>query len=122
MEKVAGHSRPQRFGRKKRERQAMARAFVGKAVYSHPTTRATIETLHAAPNFRRICGFVMIGDIPSEATFSRAFKEFALLGTGRENPCSLGGALCEAGIGGTYQPGRHGYQGPGETHGQIAAR
>ncbi len=58
----------------------MARAFVGKAVYSHPTTRATIETLHASPNFRRICGFVMIGDIPSEATFSRAFGEFAGFG------------------------------------------
>jgi len=81
IEKVA--SRPvQRFGRKKRERQAMARAFVGKAVYSHPTTRATIETLHASPNFRRICGFVMIGDIPSEATFSRAFGEFARFGLG----------------------------------------
>lgn len=29
IEKVAGHNRPQRFGRKKRERQAMARAYVG---------------------------------------------------------------------------------------------
>ena len=55
----------------------MARALVGKAVYNHPTTLATIEALLGSPNFRRICGFVMIGDIPSEATFSRAFGEFA---------------------------------------------
>ncbi len=57
IEKFAG--RPaQRFGRKPWERQAMARAFVGKAVYNQPTTRATIEALQASPNFRRICGFV----------------------------------------------------------------
>jgi len=89
IEKVAGQPRPQRFGRKKWERQAMARAFVGKAVYSHPTTRATIETLHASPNFRRICGFVMSGDIPSEATFSRAFGEFARFGLGERIHAAL---------------------------------
>jgi hypothetical protein len=55
---------------------------VGKAVYNHPTTRATIEALQASPNFRRICGFVRLGDIPSEATFSRAFAEFAEKGLG----------------------------------------
>ncbi len=82
IEKVACQSWPQRFGRRKRERQAVARAFVGKAVYQHPTTRATIEALHASPNFRRICGFVRLGDIPSEATFSRAFGEFAHRGLG----------------------------------------
>ena len=85
IEKVAGHPQPQRFGRKKRERQAMARAFVGKAVYSHPTTRATIETLHASPNFRRICGFVMIGDIPSEATFPEPLGNSPVLGWARES-------------------------------------
>jgi len=81
IEKFAGRPAP-RFGRKPRERQAMARAFVGKAVYNHPTTRATIEALQASPNFRRICGFVRPGDIPSEATFSRAFGEFARHGLG----------------------------------------
>jgi hypothetical protein len=81
IEKFAG--RPaQRFGRKPWERQAIARAFVGKAVYNHPTTRATIEALQASPNFRRICGFVRPGDIPSEATFSRAFGAFAHHGLG----------------------------------------
>jgi hypothetical protein len=72
----------QRFGRKPWERQALARAFVGKAVYNHPHTRATIEALRASPVFRRICGFVKPGDVPSEATFSRAFGEFARHGLG----------------------------------------
>jgi hypothetical protein len=82
IEKFAGRPSPQRFGRKSLERKAMARAFVGKAVYNHPTTRATMEALQASPHFRRICGFVSLDDIPSEATFSRAFGEFALHGLG----------------------------------------
>jgi hypothetical protein len=76
IEKFIG--RPaQRFGRKQKERRALARAFVAKAVYNHPTTGATIEALKASPVFRRICGLVRPGDIPSESTFSRAFGEFA---------------------------------------------
>jgi hypothetical protein len=55
---------------------------VGKAVYNHTHTRATIEALRATPVFRRICGFVRRSDIPSEATFSRAFAEFAEIGVG----------------------------------------
>jgi len=81
IEKFAG--RPaRRFGRKPWERQAMARAFVGKAVYNHPTTCATIEALNASPAFRRLCGFVRRADIPSESTFSRAFGEFAAMQLG----------------------------------------
>jgi hypothetical protein len=74
----------QRFGRKPRERQALARAFVGKAVYNHPHTRATIEALRAGPVLRRICGFVRRADVPSESTFSRAFAEFAEIGLGEK--------------------------------------
>ncbi len=74
----------QRFGRKPWERQALARAFVGKAVYRHPHTRATIEALRAAPVFRRICGFVHPAQVPSESTFSRAFAEFAETGLGEK--------------------------------------
>jgi hypothetical protein len=81
IEKFAGRPAP-RSSRKPWERQAMARSFVGQAVYNHPTTRATLEALQASPNFRRICGFVRPGDIPSEATFSRAFGEFARHGLG----------------------------------------
>jgi hypothetical protein len=83
IEQYAG--RPaRRFGRKPRERQALARAFVGKAVYNHPNTRATIEALRAAPVLRRICGFVRRADVPSESTFSRAFGEFAEIGLGEK--------------------------------------
>jgi hypothetical protein len=82
IEKFVGPPTPKRCGRKLSERRAMARAFVGKAVYNHPTTRATLEALSASPIFRRICGFVRSGDIPSEATFSRAFAEFAEKGLG----------------------------------------
>jgi hypothetical protein len=89
IEKFAGRL-PRRFGRKPRKRQALARALVGKAVYNHPHIRATIEALRAAPVFRRICGFVRPGDIPSEATFSRAFGEFARQGLG-ESPPGAGG-------------------------------
>jgi len=74
----------QRFGRKPWERQALARAFVGKAVYNHPHTRATIEALRASPVFRRICGFVGLAEVPSESTFSRAFREFAQMGLGEK--------------------------------------
>jgi hypothetical protein len=84
IEKFAG--RPaQRFGRKPWERQALARAFVGKAVYNHPHTRATIEALRASPVFRRLCGFVRRSDIPSEATFSRALRNLPRSGWGRRS-------------------------------------
>ena len=69
----------------------MARAFVGKAVYNHPHTRATIEALRASPVLRRICGFVRRTDVPSESTFSRAFAEFARMGLGER----VHGALVE---------------------------
>ena len=84
IEKFVGQPRPKRCGRKLCGRRAMARAFVGKAVYNHPTTRATLEALSASPIFRRICGFVRSGDIPSEATFSRAFAEFAEMCLGEQ--------------------------------------
>jgi Transposase DDE domain/Transposase domain (DUF772) len=83
IEKFVGRPSP-RFGRKPWERPALARAFVGKAVYNHPHTRATIEALKATPVFRRLCGFVRRTDIPSEATFSRAFAEFAEMSLGEK--------------------------------------
>jgi hypothetical protein len=82
IEKFISPHYAQRFGRKALERRAIARAFVGKAVFNYSTTRATIEGLRTAPNFRRICGFVRQVDIPSESTFSRGFKEFAKNGLG----------------------------------------
>jgi len=64
-------------GRKPLDRQSMARAFVAKSLYRHPTTIDLIRALNSSANLRRICGFLTSGEIPSEATFSRAFAEFA---------------------------------------------
>ena len=65
------------IGRPKRDRQAIARAFVAKSVYNFSTTRELIEHLNSAPNLRRICGWERKSDIPHEAAFSRSFAEFS---------------------------------------------
>jgi IS5 family transposase len=77
IEKCVEHLNDSWIGRPPEDRCAIARAFVAKAVYDLPTTRILIELLHNMPSFRKICGFVRKADIPSEATFSRAFSEFA---------------------------------------------
>ncbi len=64
-------------GRPQDDRAAIARAFVAKMVYNFPTTRVLLEQLTSCPNLRRICGWERRSAIPSEATFSRAFAEFA---------------------------------------------
>jgi hypothetical protein len=69
-------------GRPAADRRAMARAFVAKAVYNDPTTVALLERLRAERNLCRICGWDHPGEVPSEATFSRAFGEFAASGLG----------------------------------------
>ena len=78
IEKYVWHKASnQRMGRKLREREAIARAFVAKAVYNYPFTRSILEILKTTPTLRRLCGFERVSDIPSESTFSRAFAEFA---------------------------------------------
>ena len=72
------------MGRTPEDRRPIARAFVAKAVYDLPTTRMLVEMLHTMPNLRMICGFIRKGAIPSEATFSRAFAEFACDDLGRK--------------------------------------
>jgi len=69
-------------GRPRESRRALARAFVGKAVYNDPTTVAFRERLLTDRNLCRICGWDHPGEVPSEATFSRAFGEFAEQGLG----------------------------------------
>jgi len=64
-------------GRNPLDRQALARAFVAKAYYRLATTSDLRRALLSAVNLRRICGFITAEDVPSEATFSRAFSEFA---------------------------------------------
>jgi hypothetical protein len=76
IEKYTTYSRSL-YGRPPKERAAIARAFVAKAVYNMPTTRALLDRLVSDKKMRRICGWENKGDIPSESTFSRAFAEFA---------------------------------------------
>jgi len=64
-------------GRPPKERAAIARAFVAKAAYNMPTTRALLDRLACDKKLRRICGWEQKGEIPSESTFSRAFTEFS---------------------------------------------
>jgi len=59
------------------DRCALASAFIAKAVLALGTTRSLIERLHVDSKLRRICGFDMYRRLPSEATFSRAFDQFA---------------------------------------------
>lgn len=64
-------------GRPQSDRRALARAFIAKAVLNLIDTRSLIDYLHESPATRRLCGWSRCGEIPSEATFSRAFAEFA---------------------------------------------
>src|SRR5436190_10429993 len=64
-------------GRPLRDRAALARAFVAKAVMGLPTTSMLIERLAVDKRLRRLCGWECPGQVPSESTFSRAFAEFA---------------------------------------------
>jgi hypothetical protein len=65
------------FGRKKKSRFNMAKAFVAKSVYQFETTDILIEYLRSCKNLRRLCGWGHASEIPSSPTFSRAFTEFA---------------------------------------------
>ena len=76
IERFVAFSRSLR-GRPPKERAAVARAFVAKAVYNMPTTRALLDRLACDKKLRRICGWEQKGEIPSESTFSRAFAEFS---------------------------------------------
>ena len=76
IERFTAFSRSLR-GRPPKERAAVARAFVAKAVYNMPTTRALLDRLASDKKLRRICGWENKGEVPSESTFSRAFAEFS---------------------------------------------
>ena len=57
-------------------------------MFDLPTTRDLIERLEVDSKLWRLCGWSSLRAVPSEATFSRAFAEFAL--------SSLPGRLHEA--------------------------
>ena len=67
-----------RVGRPPRDRAALARAFVAKAVLGLTQTSDLVERLNADATLRRLCGFdLRIRGMLSEHLFSRAFAEFA---------------------------------------------
>lgn len=64
-------------GRPPHDRAAIARAFVAKAVFNFPNTRALLDRLHHDIVLRRLCGWESAAAVPDETVFSRAFAEFA---------------------------------------------
>jgi hypothetical protein len=68
------------LGRPIKEREAIARSFVAKAVLGYPHTRSVLHALRTTATLRALCGFATRNDVPSEAPFSRAFSECAARG------------------------------------------
>jgi len=60
-----------------KSRMALARCFLSKAVYNMATTEILIERLRSDLSLRRLCGYEKSEQVPSQATFSRAFDEFS---------------------------------------------
>jgi hypothetical protein len=87
---------PRGAGRPAEDRRALARAFVAKAVLGVPTTTALIERLDVDKSLRRILGWERRSQVPSEATFSRAFAAFAQ----DDLPAKMHAALIERSLGG----------------------
>ena len=82
-------------GRPPKDRVALARAFVAKAVLDLPTTEALIDRLKVDQALRRICGFERFHAIPGASRFSRVFAEFTAL----ELPARVHEALIRAQLG-----------------------
>ena len=72
-----GYAQRRGAGQPEADRCALACAFLAKAVLDLKTTRALIDRLQADSKLRRLCGFDLRFALPSEATSSRAFEEFA---------------------------------------------
>jgi len=64
-------------GRPGHDRASIARAFVAKAVFNLPTTRALLDRLGVDVVLRRLCGWETVAQVPDETVFSRAFAGFA---------------------------------------------
>jgi Transposase DDE domain/Transposase domain (DUF772) len=65
------------MGRPPKDREAIARAFIAKAIYGFSLTKQLLEALATDGQLRRICGWREPRQVPHESTFSRAFAEFA---------------------------------------------
>lgn len=88
-------------GRPPRERAALARAFVAKAVLGMTQTSDLVERLNADALLRRLCGFdLRRRGALRECLFSRAFAEFAQQGLpGRVHEALIRSQMGDAVIG-----------------------
>jgi hypothetical protein len=64
-------------GRPPHDRACIARAFLAKAIFALPHTRALRDRLAHDVALRRLCGWERASQLPDESVFSRAFAEFA---------------------------------------------
>jgi hypothetical protein len=64
-------------GRPAHDRACIARAFLAKAIFNLPHTRALLDRLAHDVTLRRLCGWERATQIPDESVFSRAFAELA---------------------------------------------
>ena len=60
-----------------KDRLALCKAFIAKAVWNFQTTRDLRDEIRHRPILRRLCGWETLGMVPSESTFSRSFGDFA---------------------------------------------
>jgi hypothetical protein len=91
VDRFVGPSRRGWRGRPEVDRRPLARALIAMKVMNLPTRRALLDRLECSPRLRRLCGWERREEVPSEATLSRAFRQFA----GGELPGRVHRALIE---------------------------
>lgn len=58
-------------------RLSLFKAFVAKASWNFESTSHLLDAIRHNPSLRRLCGWETLVEVPSNATFSRAFTQFA---------------------------------------------
>lgn len=89
IEEFVPHTTRSTWGRSARDRAAIARAFIAKMILKIPYTKHLIRALKGDKCLRVLCGWEAHTKVPSEAKFSRAFKEFAVMGLAERVHTSL---------------------------------
>jgi len=64
-------------GRPPKDRQALATAFLAKAILGFSTSRQLLDRLQVDHTLRALCGWNSVDALPHESTFSRSFAEFS---------------------------------------------
>lgn len=69
-------------GCKPYDRESIIKALLAKTIFGFVKTRSILDHIQNSPILRRLCGWESINDVPSESTFSRAFKAFSKIDLG----------------------------------------